>query len=551
MSATCGRRVSSAIAIAIVAAWSFATVEAGRERLDLRRVSLDLPGPPASVVSSDLDGDGRSDLAVVIAYSEIEEIGTARIENMVQITTVIPALFDRREVRAYVANDDGSYRHAATLALPTSVLHMESAGDIGVVAMTDHGLSRLRLVSGPDAPRLVLEPMLEDEPVLARTNSFYSSLSLATDLDGDGRRDILFPSLAGPSVWLWTGSELRHTDTLDLPMDDDFPALRWSALPEVVSVDGDAVPDLVFRHGMHRKRRDRIDVYLGVGDGTFRPLRAERRDCHDTGTDLRLAGVGPEARPWPADVASFRDVDGDGRAELIVMREQPRGDGLRKGLKDAKRPIHLYRFHELNDDLDVTAEPYFEAEMEGHAVEAGGEELPFPLLQFDDLDGDGREELITMTLRFSLFSVLKVLATKHIDVGLDFHVYTQGPDGRFRKAPDLDLAEKLKLDLDNLRFRRFAQFAGDFDGDGRNDFVHLGRGSEVTVHTGGAGCAYPAKPDLAIDVGAEPASLDLVRIEDIDGDGRSDLRITRPQRSDDPDVTAPVRLELYLSGAGR
>ena len=113
---------------------------------------------------------------------------------------------------------------------------------------------------------------------------------------------------------------------------------------------------------------------------------------------------------------------------------------------------------------------------------------------------------------------------------------------------DLDLSEKLKIDLNNLKVARFAQFAGDFDGDGRQDFVHLGRGKTVTVHAGQAGCRYPERPDLSIELDAEPVSLDLVRIEDLDADGRSDLRITRPIPFDDPDITAPVRLDLYLSG---
>ena len=51
-----------------------------------------------------------------------------------------------------------------------------------------------------------------------------------------------------------------------------------------------------------------------------------------------------------------------------------------------------------------------------------------------------------------------------------------------------------------------------------------------------------------IELELEPDSLDLVRIEDLDGDGRADIRITRPMPMDDPDVTAPARLELYLSG---
>jgi hypothetical protein len=47
------------------------------------------------------------------------------------------------------------------------------------------------------------------------------------------------------------------------------------------------------------------------------------------------------------------------------------------------------------------------------------------------------------------------------------------------------------MDLNNLKLGSLAEFAGDFDGDGRADFVHLGRGKEVTIHRGQAGCRYP------------------------------------------------------------
>ena len=43
----------------------------------------------------------------------------------------------------------------------------------------------------------------------------------------------------------------------------------------------------------------------------------------------------------------------------------------------------------------------------------------------------------------------------------------------------------------------------------------------------------------------------LVRVRDFDGDGRSDLAITRTLRPPEPGATAPARLELALSGDGR
>jgi hypothetical protein len=321
----------------------------------------------------------------------------------------------------------------------------------------------------------------------------------------------------------------------------------------VRDVSGDGIADLVFSGNFRRGGPDAPHVLLGSREGIFAPLRREPLDCHDVPTALRMAASDPEERPWPENLVAFRDLDGDGRAEAVTSVQKSRGDSFRKEMKDAKRPIQEYRFHRVDETLAVEPDPYGTAKIIGHAFEADGgesEEFPFDIRQFVDLDGDGREDLITITLDFSIAQVLKILTTKRISVGLEFLVYAQGADGSFARVPDLDLTEKLKFDLDNLKLGRFAQFAGDFDGDGRLDFVHLGRGKNVTVHAGQPGCRYPKEPDLTVRLAEEPASLDLVRVEDLDRDGRADLRITRPLPSTDPDVTAPVRLDLYLSGGG-
>jgi hypothetical protein len=69
----------------------------------------------------------------------------------------------------------------------------------------------------------------------------------------------------------------------------------------------------------------------------------------------------------------------------------------------------------------------------------------------------------------------------------------------------------------------------------------------------------PPKPDLTVPFEEEPGDVSLVRIGDYDGDGRADLGLIRPLDAKaavgaqpgrpDPDVSTPVRLDLYLSGA--
>ena len=46
----------------------------------------------------------------------------------------------------------------------------------------------------------------------------------------------------------------------------------------------------------------------------------------------------------------------------------------------------------------------------------------------------------------------------------------------------------------------------------------------------------------------EPQHLGLLRVRDLDGDGRSDLMVVEPRPSPERGVTAPARLDLYLSG---
>jgi hypothetical protein len=532
---------------------------ARRENLALRHVSLDLPGPPAKVIASDLDGDGRQDLVVVVAYTEIEEIGDDRIENMVQISRVIPYLYDRREVRAYLATAEGGYELAGKpLSLPASTLHLEPGPTAaGVIALTDEGVSRLRFEATASGPTLRFEPLIADEPILAHTGSFFASLKLLHELDGDGIADLLLPSKQGLAVYLGSAEGLSTTPAsrIELPGSrerSDSLSRRWYPYPTVRDINGDGLPDLQFDDWNAWSGAERVRIYLGSGAGRFRPLRSEALDCHDTLTDLRMATASPGLYPWPDELAAFRDLDGDGRAEAVFTFEQSRGDGLRKELKDAKRPIQQISFHGLKDDLAISTDPYFKTEIIGHTMEIDEEDveeiLPTLLEQFEDLDGDGREDLITITLQFSLWQAVKIMATKKIGIGVDFHVYAQQSDGTFKEVPDLDLHEKLKFNLNNLKLGRFAQFAGDFDGDGRQDFVHLGRGKVVTIHRGQPGCRYPKKPDLSVELDEEPASMDLIKVGDFDGDGRSDLRITRPLPATDVDVTAPVRLDLYLTG---
>lgn len=507
---------------------------------------LELPGAPASVIPTDLDGDGRVDLAVVVAITAWDQIGTVEstyldeVDELVEVLTIVPALLDRRELRIFLGRPEGGFAPAfEPLVLEPRVLSIE-AGPPGLplVALTDDGLEAIRLEPEAESQRVGFEPLIRERPVLAGSRHFVPRLGMVVDLDGDRRKDVLFPAEDGAAVYLSGPEGLASTPAARIAYGREDHAqregvVRFYPLPEVRDLDGDALPDLLLRHPTRGANLPR--VARGLGQGRFAPVMAPLGEI-----EARDAEGGPP-------VVFVGDLDGDGRAEYVSQEEKkPEGDGLREELRHAKRPPQLYRLYHSRPALARESQPYQQLEAVGYAFE-GSEEVPLPG-GFQDLNGDGRLDLVTLTLDFSVLQAVRILATRRLSVGLDFHVFCQGEDGRLLLVSGLDLSGKLNLDLNHLRIGRLTQFAGDFDGDGRAEFVQMGRGKKVTVHRGRADCSYPSAPDLTIDLEAAPSDLALVEVRDLDGDDLADLLVIQPRKTTEPGTTAPVRLDLYLSG---
>ena len=545
-------RSSSALAAGLAAAAALvATTAVGSSReLALHPESLDLPGRPAAIVAADLDGDGRRDLVVFVAYSVWDQIGVEEstkmddVAGLVEVLTVVPALLEHREIVVFRGRAEGGFETAGVrLPVDASVLSL-AAGPPGlpIVVLTDDGLAALRWKAGDGQPVLALEPLIHERPVLAGSETFVPHLGLVRDVDGDGIPDVLLPTPQGVSIYLSgphglsTEPASRVALPLDDPRDPSGRLLRHYPLPELRDVDGDHLPDLLVEHP--RRDWNEFEVWRNLGHGRFAPPVVPLPP-----------GPGAAERKGPR-VVFFGDLDGDGVAEYVTQEDIEPGDdaGMRAELEHARRPPSVLRLHRMRRDLTMEPEPYRVLRISGYAFEGGDGDIQIPG-GLQDLDGDGRPDLVTVTLDFSVFQALRVLATKRIGIGLDFHVWCQGQDGDFREVQGLDLAGKFNLDLNDLALGHLSEFAGDFDGDGRIDFLQMGRGRTVTIHRGQAGCRYPAKPDLELELREAPRDLGLVQVADLDGDGRSDLLIVEPQeREAGSETTAPVRLDLYLSG---
>jgi hypothetical protein len=505
--------------------------------------AIELPGIPAAIFAADLDRDGARDLAVVVAGARWGELGFSEPVALdesgafADALTVVPALFERRQLVVHRGAPGRFAAEPLALELPVEVRAIDSGGAAApLAAWTDDGLAEVAL--GSDGA-LGLVPRLAARSLLAGSVDLLPPLGLALDLDRDGARDFLLPTAAGLALHPARGGAIdpEPSQTIAVPLEERLPGdarhyrrgpVRRTPLPLARDLDGDGLPELLFRN--HDRGWNEFRALPNLGGGRF---------------GAPFDPLGGRARDAEPAVVFVGDLDGAPGAELLTEEElDGESDSLRAGLLQAKRPRYRYRVHRLDGARRMVPEPARTFELEGHLL-SGAPERFSPLR---DLDGDGRLDLVLLRFDFSLFEAARALAAKRVKLELELAVHCQGESADFRESARL--AGELRLKLEALQLAQTHSLAGDFDGDGRADFLRLGPGRRAEIFRGRPGCRYPERPDAVVPLASEPPDASLVEIDDYDGDGRSDLALVRPRRGRD-EAEVATTLDLYLSGGAR
>ena len=473
-------RLATCLTILAVAA------RASADGAPLQIERLHVPGRVLAVHAEDVDGDGKRDLVVVVASGAPPQLGRriavffahgsrySAEPDQLLAPPVGAAFLDLGDV-----DEDGKRAIVFADARGLGMFHL---GGDGRFETTPRRLAEVRgLVALPDD---------EDLP-------FWDVMR---DWNGDGKDEIVLPLVDRTTV-LARGSDGAWTRAVDLklpprasyavrpemyePRLRNFAVRATFTVPELTAADwdGDGKPDLV------AVVDELLQVHAGGKGGLYSPVAAARV--------LLGNRSAAEAERGSAHLATVvRDLDGDGVADLAVNKIT---GGI--GQMHAETAFHYGR---RGGGWGV---PQQIIKRDGYAG----------ALAFADLDGDGKPDLVSPHADVGLGEMARVLLSKRMAVGFE----ARRNLGRgFSAAPeavrDIDFAVDYSVaaDLEGA----YPSVQGDFNGDGKADFIGQYGKDALGVWLGGGKSLLASEPKAVVHI--PPSRYFLVA--DLDGDRRAD-----------------------------
>ncbi len=379
------------------------------------------------------------------------------------------------------------------LSLPGvfSVFRVQSVFNPWLIRARIHGYSllfSLCALSGPlpeaeAAPRYSVAAFEWKGPVLR---------VVPADFDGDGLLDLVRVRPGGFDVHFQRKGEGFALAEPDATLDVPGRAVGWC----IASLDrGEPARIVAFVDGTE------------VKSWAVDPRR--RAFSESIALETGLSGVLPRGfHPMPF----ARDVDGDGRADLVI----PTAKALEVRLRGAAKNNPAER----QAPLVVPAEREIRASLSGgrELTEEAGETVEIPFFTFRDVSGDGRKDVVSETDE-------------------RYAVYVAGADGSYPReatcALDLGAVKKRlepddpeSIDFSNLTeplSRTVQVVARDVSGDGAEDLV-LRAGGKVSLFVGGKGGYDFARPHQVLK---SSGNVLAAAVADEDEDGKPDLWLVR------------------------
>ena len=498
-----GRSILTALAIATAGLAQSLEFVTSYVQLDGRKVG--------EVVAEDFDGDGARDLIVA---TQGDDFRTRRIEIWIR----------RPGTPAFGAEPDRALDVPAdVVAFTVADVHSARGRELVLLSATlAVGLRWEADAPRPKAFRIGAIELLWQPPNLPHT---YLVNGAVADVDRDGLDDLLIPQRGGyvALVQRRDGDGDSRFDSHVLAIPELPPDLAAASQARLRS-QGDSI-----RLRLREQERHQLETVVELDDRLPVPALLD----HDGDGDLDVVAL-VDGRlcvwPWnagftsapattfelpengasllnPSRSAQLADMDGDGRADLVSVSGRVQGDDVQSFVE-----VFLQK-----------ADGSYAEKPADRLLLRGFVDVP----RLDDIDGDGRPELVIGSLRTDVIGALASGGSSSIDAQLNvFGNRFEGPRGRF--ARPVALAERIKLPSDitkgRFRERMLATFFADLDGDGLRDFlqrtdadtlqIRLTRRADAGYSLGSPAWSSKVDPNARILPFHEPGKLRLLIVED-------------------------------------
>lgn len=450
---------------------------------------------------SDLDGDGRQDLLQAVTFGLPPE---ERRVLRVYLQSAAGEIAPEPDLVMPVPEQSAAYDLASVDERPGEDLLLLRPRGIGIVSFergAEGGLeARVRYARIPEDLTIGVsndERGLDWLPIA--TNAFGPEPWLVAPglgetflLGPDGSLRARIASGSRANFFLQPSGLMVSESDIQLFLD----APRIS----VGDIDGDGRADIL------ASSRHQLLIFLQDEDGHF---------PHEPSRTMKLGRISFEdhIRGSGAVRSAARDIDGDGRADLILSETLG-------GVMNAR--YHTYIFFNRDGGWNLARPDYtFET-----PKELGADQLL-------DMDGDGHLELVRIGVPLSILELIEIFLQEAIDANLVVYGLPRLESAPLKpRSGDEWFQVKLGIPLD-FQTSRPAGFVPsveyDFNGDGFRDYITSTDGSRLEIHVGDRKHGYRTRSGRQ-----RIATEGQIRPGDLNGDGLTDLVLFNTRRNDQP-----------------
>lgn len=381
-------------------------------------------------------------------------------------------------------------------------------------------------------------------------------LDISRDVNGDALDDLVVPDIDG----FWIATQLQDGSfTKPIKLGPPDPFLDKIALDHPHSYRDVGITSLTVHwylsrlHQMDYDQDGRSDLVFWNVDH-FDVYRQDTRGMFSTVTDTFTVDI-----PFDTDGAyaiafdfkgenmfslifgfrentkrrvlhTFQDLNGDGIADLVIHSLEGRSLGKQRSLYEVHFGTPTPNGIVFARDVSMTIRP--------RGTAGGLQPWGYSSQWFQDLDGDGKTDILFKDVKTGLTGMSRAMVGKSIAIDLECYrmenrTYPAKPTTRRKIRPNLDIFEK-----DRVFFP--VVLLGDVNGDGRSDLLIGKHWEELHVFPGIPGPALFARKPRKVTV-AMPNDERNARLVDLNKDNKQDILIHYPS------TTEPHRVTLLVA----